>query len=237
LSDPIKADVLKSLYRRDDTVVTGVRFTYASGATHMRFILSGLWPESETDIPSFTSELVRIAQQVTPAFRDSAGREVWIFAADRSWLAEFIDLTAVDLERAGLDSVTLLDRDLNCVLHLLTGHSLATATTPYADVRSDASVTAVVTAVDLPRSHKRLDVRDLTDTMQAILHTAVEVYDPWLRLLVCFHDGGPRLLLTFEANVPSGATTVLLNLESIEREVRAGFTLDNLKQAVDVIHY
>jgi len=121
LSDPIKVDVLESLYRRDDSVVTGVRFTYASGATHMRFVLSRLWPESDADIPSFTQDLVGIAQHVTPAFDDSAGREVWVFAADRSWLAELIDLTAADLQRVGLDSVTLLDRDLNCVLHLLTG--------------------------------------------------------------------------------------------------------------------
>ncbi|MDQ2829470.1 MAG: hypothetical protein M3Y74_10520 [Chloroflexota bacterium] len=52
---------------------------------------------------------------------NSAGREVWVFAADHSWLAELIDLTAADLQRVGLDWVTLLDRDLNCVLHLLTG--------------------------------------------------------------------------------------------------------------------
>ncbi len=39
LSDPIKVDVIESLYWRDDSVVTGVRFTYASGTTHMRFII------------------------------------------------------------------------------------------------------------------------------------------------------------------------------------------------------
>jgi hypothetical protein len=235
LSDPIKADVLKSLYRRDDRVVTGVRFTYASGETHMRFILSGLWPESEMAIPRFIHELVSIVAHVTPAFHESVGKEVWVFAAERSWLAEFIALTAADLQRASVDSVTLLDRDLNCVLRLLTGHPVATMAAPYADMRSAVSVTAVMTAVDLPRSYARLDVRDLTETMQAIVRTAVEVYESWLRLLVCFRDGGPRLLLTFAANVPSTATSVLLNLESIEREVHAGLTLDTLKRAVDVI--
>ncbi len=39
MSDPIKVDVIESLYWRDDSVVTGVRFTYASGTTHMRFII------------------------------------------------------------------------------------------------------------------------------------------------------------------------------------------------------
>ncbi len=236
MSAPIKVDVLESLYRRDDRVVTGVRFTYASGTTHMRFIVSGLWPASEADIPRFTREFVGIVAGVTPAFRDSTGREAWIFAAERSWLAEFITLTAADLQSAGLDSLTLLDRDLNCVLHLLTGHPLATRATPYADVRSDVSVTAVVTAVDLPRSYERLDVRDLTETMQVIVRSAVEVYDEWLRLLVCFRDGGPRLLLTFAAKVPSTATSVVLNLESLEREVHAGFSLGNLKRAIDVMH-
>lgn len=85
-------------------------------------------------------------------------------------------------------------------------------------------------------SYERIDVRDLTETMQAIIRTAVEVHDSWMRLLVCFRDGGPRLLLTFAANVPSAATSILLNLESIEREVRAGLTMDNLKRAIDVIH-
>ena len=236
-TDPIRVDVLESLYRREDAVVTGVLFTYASGATHVRFILSGLWPESEADIPRFRREFIRVVQSVTPPFRASVGREAWIFAVEHSRLAEFIDLTATDLQGAGLDSATLLDRDLNCVLHVLSGHPLATETTPYADVRSAVSVTAVVTAVDLPRSYERLDLHDLTDTMQMIVRTATEVYDRWLRLLICIRDGGPRALLTFGATVPSGATTVILNLGSLEREVHAGLTLDNLRRAVDVIHH
>ena len=96
--------------------------------------------------------------------------------------------------------------------------------------------TAVVTAVDLPKSYERLDVRDLTETMQVIVRTGVEVYDEWLRLLVCFRDGGPRLLLTFAAKVPSTATSILLNLESLEREVHAGFSVVNLKRVIDVMH-
>ena len=236
-ADPIRVDVLESLYRRDDAVVTGVLFTYASGATHVRFILSGLWPESEADIPRFRRDFIRIVQSVTPPFSDSVGRESWIFAVEHSWLAELIDLTATDLHRSGLDSVTLLDRDLNCVLHVVSGQPMATETTPYADVRSAVSVTAVATAVELPRSYERLDLHDLSDTMQAIVRTTVEVYDRWLRLLICIRDGGPRALLTFGATVPSGATTVILNLESLEREVHAGLTLDNLRRAVDVIHH
>jgi hypothetical protein len=201
----------------------------------MRFILSGLWPENEAEIARFVAELVDTAAQVMPAFHDSISRELWVFAAQRSWLAEFITLTAADLQRAGLDAVTLLDRDLNCALQIQPGPGLSTVATPYTDVRSDVSIRAVVTAVDLPRSFERLDVHDLTGTMQTIVRTAVEVYNSWLYRLVCFRDGGPRLLLTFTANVPSRATSVLLNLESIEREVLAGLTMDNLKRAINVM--
>ena len=120
---------------------------------------------------------------------------------------------------------------------MLTGQPLATETTPYADVRSPVSVTAVATAVELPRSYERLDLHDLSDTMQAIVRTTVEVYDRGMRLLICIRDGGPRALLTFGATMPSGATTVVLNLESLEREVPAGLTLDNIRRAVDVIRH
>jgi hypothetical protein len=235
VSAPIKAEVLQSLYRHDGCVVTGIRFTYAAGPPHMRFIASGLWPESEEAIPHFTSELVRISRQVTPAFDDSAGKEVWIFVPERAWLAEFINLTAPDLAQAGLDSVTLLDRDLNCVLHLLRGRPLASQTLPYAEVRKDTSLIATVTDIDLPKSYERLDIHSLSDTMQAIIRTALEIYGGLLVQLRCIRDGGPRLLLTFAANVPSGVTTVILNLQSLEREVHAGLTMANLKIAIDVI--
>lgn len=223
--------VLNGIWQEGDTVVSAVLFEGRTG----RLLITGLEPQDEADVPQFVRHLIRIGNHCSKFIREYPIKELWAVFIERPHLAEFVEVSGQDLAAAGVDWMALVDNDAGYPVHILNGRPHAARAVPYREVGLSSPVIAVKGGVELPHGIARLCYRDLKPEMRLIFDTAIELYGEWLLSAVCFLDRTARLMLTFRADIPEGALTLMVDLDAIAREISKGLNLEAVKQTLNVL--
>jgi len=148
---------------------------------------------------------------------------------------EFVDLSPAQLAEAGVDQVRVVENRTGITLRYFMGRPLASAMAPYEKVRGEISVTCFEAGLRIPEEIERVEPSDLSGGMRTVFEAAADLYKGRILAVVFFRDGGVRLGLTFAAECPAGARTILVNLEKVAREVAAGLSVAALRTGLDFL--